>query len=147
MKGFSLIELMITLTILALLASVALPLAEVTVQRNKEQDLRVALRELRGAIDAYKRAGDEGRIERPADTSGYPPTLAALADGVKDKTKTDDTKIYFLRRVPVDPLTGEAFGLRSYASPASAPKEGKDVYDIFSRSEQTGLNGVPYREW
>jgi len=148
MKGFSLIELTITLAILALLASVALPLAEVTVQRNKEQDLRVALRELRGAIDAYKRAGDEGRIERPADGSGYPPTLAALAEGVKDKSrKDDDSKIYFLRRVPADPLTGEAWGLRSYASPASDPKEGKDVFDIYSKSEQVGLNGVAYKEW
>jgi general secretion pathway protein G len=147
MKGFSLIELMITLAILALLASIAAPLAEVTVQRNKEQDLRVALRELRGAIDSYKRAADEGRIERAADTSGYPPTLATLVDGVKDKTTTDDTKIYFLRRVPVDPLTGEAWGLRSYASPANAPKEGKDVYDVFSQSDQVGLNGVAYKEW
>lgn len=147
MKGFSLIELMITLAILALLASVALPLAEVTVQRNKEQDLRVALREVRGAIDAYKRAVDEGRVERAADTSGYPPTLATLVDGVKDKTKADDTRLYFLRRVPVDPLTGEAFGLRSYASPANAPKEGKDVYDVFSKSDQVGLNGVAYKEW
>ena len=147
MKGFSLIELMITLAILALLASVALPLAEVTVQRNKEQDLRVALRELRGAIDAYKRAGEEGRIERAADASGYPPTLAVLVDGVKDKSKTDDSKIYFLRRVPADPLSGEAWGLRSYASPASAPKEGKDVFDIYSKSDQVGLNGVAYKEW
>ena len=148
MKGFSLIELTITLAILALLASVALPLAEVTVQRNKEQDLRVALRELRGAIDAYKRAGDEGRIERPADASGYPPTLAALAEGVKDKSrKDDDSKLYFLRRVPVDPLTGEDWGLRSYASSAKDPKEGKDVFDVYSKSDQVGLNGRPYKEW
>ncbi len=119
-----------------------------TVQRNKEQDLRVALRELRGAIDAYKRAGDEGRIERPADASGYPPTLAALAEGVKDRSKKDDdSKIYFLRRVPVDPLTGEDWGLRSYASSAKDPKEGKDVFDVYSKSDQVGLNGRPYKEW
>ena len=147
MRGFSLIELMITLAILALLASIAAPLAEVTVQRNKEQDLRVALRELRGAIDAYKRAGDEGRIERAADASGYPPTLAALVDGVKDRSKTDDSRIYFLRRVPADPLTGEAWGLRSYASPANAPAQGKDVFDVFSKSDQVGLDGRPYKEW
>jgi general secretion pathway protein G len=147
MKGFTLIELMITLAILALLASIGLPLAEVTVQRNKEQELRHALREVREAIDAYKRAGDEGRIERAADASGYPPTLAALTDGVKDKTKTDETKVYFLRRIPADPVSGEAWGLRSYASPASDPKPGKDVYDIYSRSEEMGLNGVPHKEW
>jgi general secretion pathway protein G len=147
MKGFTLIELMITLAIVALLASVALPLAEVTVQRNKEADLRRALREVREAIDAYKRAGDEGVIERPADASGYPPTLAALVDGIADKRKPDAPKVYFLRRVPTDPVSGEEWALRSYASPAGEPQPGKDVYDIYSRSEDTGLNGVPYKEW
>jgi general secretion pathway protein G len=147
MKGFTLIELLITVAILALLASVALPLAEVTVQRNKEQDLRHALRQVREAIDAYKRAADEGRVERAADASGYPPTLAALSDGMLDKSKTDGSKIYFLRRVPADPVGGEDWGLRSYASPAAEPKEGKDVFDIYSKSEQAGLNGIPYKEW
>ena len=147
MKGFTLIELMITLAIVALLASVALPLAEVTVQRDKEADLRRALREVREAIDAYKRAGDEGVIERPADASGYPPTLAALVDGVADKRKPDAPKVYFLRRVPPDPVSGEEWALRSYASPAGEPQPGKDVYDIYSRSPDTGLNGVPYKEW
>jgi general secretion pathway protein G len=146
-RGFTLIELMITLTILALLASVALPLAEVAVQRNKEKDLRHALREIREAIDAYKHAADDGRIERLADASGYPPTLAALAEGVPDKRKTDGSKLYFLRRVPADPLGGEDWGLRSYASPAGEPQPGKDVYDVYSRSEDTGLNGVPYKQW
>jgi general secretion pathway protein G len=146
-KGFTLIELVITVAIVALLASVALPLAEVTVQRNREADLRHALREMRTAIDAYKRAADEGAIEREADASGYPPTLAALAEGVPDKRKTDGTKLYFLRRVPADPLTGEDWGLRSYASPASEPQPGKDVFDVYTKSPETGLNGIPYREW
>lgn len=147
-RGFTLIELLITVAIVALLASVALPLAEVTVQRNKEKDLRHALREIRGALDAYKRAADEGSIERAADASGYPPTLAALVEGVADKKKTDGSKLYFLRRIPADPVSGVAeWGLRSYASSATEPQPGKDVYDVYSKSPDSGLNGVPYREW
>jgi general secretion pathway protein G len=147
MKGFTLIELMITVAIVALLATVALPLAEVTVQRNKEKDLRVALREIRGAIDAYKRAADEGAIERKADETGYPPSLAALVQGVEDKRKTDGSKIYFLRRVPADPVSGEDWGLRSYASSPTEPQPGKDVFDVYSRSTERALNGTTYREW
>jgi len=146
-RGFTLIELLIVVAILALLASVAAPLAELGVQRNREGELRQALRDIRGAIDAYKRAADDGRIERAADASGYPPTLAALADGVPDKRKTDGSKLYFLRRVPRDPMSGEDWGLRSYASSADDPREGDDVYDVFSKSEDTGLNGVPYQKW
>jgi general secretion pathway protein G len=146
-RGFTLIELLITVTILALLASVAMPLAEVAVQRGKEKELRQSLREIREAIDGWKRAADDGRIEKKADESGYPPSLAALVDGVKDKRKTDGSKLYFLRRVPKDPLSGEDWGLRSYASPADSPQEGKDVYDVYSKSEETGLNGLPYRQW
>ena len=145
--GFTLVELVITVAIVALLASVALPLAEVTVQRNKEKDLRHALREIRGAIDAYKKAADEGVIERKADESGYPPTLASLVEGVADKRKTDGTKLYFLRRVPADPLSGEDWGLRSYASSPTEPQAGKDVFDVYSKSDQKGLDGRPYREW
>ncbi len=146
-RGFTLIELMVVVAIVALLASVAAPLAEVTWQRGKEQDLRHALREIRDALDAYKRAGDDGRIEKKADTSGYPATLQTLVDGVEDKTDPAKAKIYFLRRIPRDPITGEEWGLRSYASPANDPQEGKDVYDVYSRSEGLGLNKVPYREW
>jgi len=147
MKGFTLIELLIVVAIVALLASVAAPLAELGYQRGKEQDLRHALREIREAIDAYKRAGDEGKIERKADASGYPPSLAVLVEGVEEKTNPERTKIYFLRRIPKDPLTGEAWGLRSYASSAAEPQPGKDVYDVYSRSEEIGLNKMPYREW
>ena len=146
-RGFTLVELLVTVAIVALLASIAMPLAEVTVQRNKEKDLRHALREIRGAIDAYKKAGEDGVIERKADESGYPPTLAVLAEGVVDRRKTDGSKVYFLRRVPADPVSGEDWGLRSYASSPSEPQAGKDVFDVYSRSEQKGLNGRAYREW
>jgi general secretion pathway protein G len=146
-KGFTLIELLITVAILALLASVAMPLAEVQLQRSKEADLRRSLREIRTAIDAYKRAVDDGAIEKKMDRSGYPPTLEALVEGAVDKRDPKGGRLYFLRRVPPDPLTGEAWGLRSYASPPDAPREGQDVFDVYSQSEQVGLNGVPYREW
>jgi general secretion pathway protein G len=145
--GFTLIEMLITVTIVALLASVAMPLAELASQRSREQDLRHALREVREAIDSYKRASDDGIIDRPVDRSGYPPTLAALVDGAADKRKPDAPKVYFLRRIPRDPLTNQDWGLRSYASTAKEPEAGKDVYDIFSKSDGVGLNGVPYKDW
>jgi general secretion pathway protein G len=146
MKGFTLIELMITVAIIGLLASVALPMAEVAVQRGKEAELRRSLRELREAIDAYKRASDDGAIEKPLGKSGYPPTLVALVEGAADKKDPNGRRLYFLRRVPPDPMAGQ-WGLRSHASPADAPREGEDVFDVYSRSDQVGLNGVPYREW
>jgi general secretion pathway protein G len=146
-RGFTLIELLITVTIVALLASVALPLAEVSSQRSREQDLRRSLREVREAIDAFKRASDEGVIDRPADRSGYPPTLAALVEGMPDKRKPDGPKVFFLRRLPRDPLTGEDWGQRSYASKHDEPQAGQDVYDIYSTSRGIGLNGTAYRNW
>jgi general secretion pathway protein G len=146
-KGFTLIELLITVAIVALLASVALPLAEVSVQREKERELRQSLQQIREAIDAYKRAWDEGAIERKLGASGYPPTLAVLVEGVRDVRIPDETRIYFLRRLPRDPLSGEDWGLRSYRSPADDPQEGDDVYDVHSRAEGKGLDGTPYREW
>jgi general secretion pathway protein G len=146
-KGFTLIELLIVVAIVALLASVAAPLAELGWQRGKEQDLRHALREIRGAIDAHKRAAEEGQIEKKADASGYPPTLATLVEGVEVKDKAQGGKIYFLRRIPKDPLSGEEWGVRSYASPADSPQAGKDVFDVYSRSDEVGLNRIPYKEW
>jgi general secretion pathway protein G len=147
MKGFTLIELLITVAILAVLASAALPLAELTVQRGKEQDLRRSLREIREAIDAYKRATEEGAIDKPLDKTGYPPTLAVLSEGAVDKRDPKGKRIYFLRRVPADPVSGEPWGLRSYASSPDAPKDGDDVFDVYSKSDANGLNGVPYKEW
>ncbi|MGH8707946.1 MAG: type II secretion system protein [Burkholderiales bacterium] len=155
-RGFTLIELLVTLAIVALLASLALPLTELSVQRAKEQELRRALRELRGAIDAYKDAADAKpkRIEHSADKSGYPPTLEVLVEGVRDIQDPKGAKIYFLRRIPRDPFAREpeaapeeTWGLRSYDSPPDEPQKGDDVFDVYSLSERVGLNGVPYREW
>ncbi|MHB1187813.1 type II secretion system protein [Thiobacillus sp.] len=151
--GFTLIELVITVAIVGVLALLAAPLMEVTAQRHKEAELRLALRQIREAIDAYHQAVQEKRIESPADASGYPPDLESLVAGVPDITKPDRPKIYFLRRLPRDPMNSdstlkpaETWGKRSYVSPPDAPSAGEDVYDVFSLSEGVGLNGVPYRE-
>ena len=154
-RGFTLIEVVVTVAIVALLASIALPLAELTVQRGKEQELRVALRQIRDGIDAYKKAVDEGRILKAADESGYPKTLAVLVEGVLDPKDPDkQRKIYFLRRLPRDPMAtdpqrdaAETWGLRSYDSEADAPEEGDDVFDVYSKADGNGLNGIPYRQW
>jgi general secretion pathway protein G len=153
--GFTLIELVITVAIVALLSTLAIPMAELTVQRAKEQELRWNLREIRTAIDAYKQAVDDGRIVVTLDKSGYPPTLKVLVDGVEDARSPDHKdKIYFLRRVPRDPLdpdttkaSEDTWGKRSYASPPDSPEAGEDVFDVYSQSADTGINGIPYKEW
>jgi general secretion pathway protein G len=153
-RGFTLVELVLCVALVGLLASIAAPLAELTVKRHNETELRRSLREIREAIDAFKRAGDEGRIEKKADQSGYPATLLQLVEGVRDQRQPDGPKIFFLRRLPRDPFAGDGqvpaertWGLRSYASSADSPQAGNDVYDVFSRDERTGLNGVPYAKW
>lgn len=152
--GFTLIEIVICVAILGILAATAVPLAETAARRAKESELRSALRTIRTAIDAYKQAVDEGRIERKTDTSGYPRSLTELVTGVADAKQPDGRKIYFLRRIPRDPFSADAsadpaasWGKRSYASPPDAPAEGDDVFDVYSRSNGIGLNGIPYREW
>jgi general secretion pathway protein G len=152
--GFTLIEMIITVAIVALLATMAMPLTKVTVQRNKEQELHHALRQIRDGIDAYKKAVDEGHITKSATDTGYPKTLDSLVDGVEDAKSPDKNKIYFLRRIPRDPFAtynrasaAATWGKRSYSSSADEPQEGEDVYDVYSLSSETALNGSAYREW
>jgi general secretion pathway protein G len=145
-RGFTLIELVIAVAIVAILASAALPLNELVVQRAKEQDLRRALLEIRVALDAYKQAADDGRIVRRAGDSGYPRRLEDLVQGVEDQKSPRRDKMYFLRRLPEDPF-GEPWGKRSYASPPEAPREGEDIFDVYSLAPGKGLNGKLYRAW
>ena len=145
-RGFTLIELVIAVAIVAILASAALPLNELVVQRAKEQDLRRALREIRTAIDAYKQASDEGRVLKRVGESGYPKRLEDLVEGVEDQKSAKRERMYFLRRLPQDPF-GEPWAKRSYASPPDDPREGDDVFDVYSRAGGLGINGRPYREW
>jgi general secretion pathway protein G len=153
-RGFTLIELLVSLAILGLLASMVIPVTQVSVQRKQEQELRRALRDIRHGIDAYKKAHDEGRIARTLNATGYPRTLEVLVEGVPDLRSPKRSKIFFLRRIPRDPFNPDpglaesaTWGKRSYASEAAEPREGDDVYDVYSTSERVGLNDVPYRKW
>lgn len=152
-RGFTLIEVVVTVAIVAILTSVAVPLTQLAAQRSKEQELRSALRQLREAIDAYKQASDDGKIAKTVDQSGYPPSLEVLVEGVADARDPKKRKLYFLRRIPRDPMyagmesNAGSWGQRSYASSAEDPRVGADVYDVYSQSGGNGLNGVPYREW
>ncbi len=152
--GFSLIELIVTLAIIGVLATIALPLAEVSVQRSKEQELRTALRQIREALDSYRQASDEGRISRSMGESGYPKSLEKLVDGVEDIKSPRHIKVYFLRQLPRDPMADDpsvlpqdSWGKRSSESSRDDPKEGNDVFDVYSQSKEIGLNGISYREW
>jgi len=152
-RGFTLIELVVTVSIVAVLASIALPLNELVAQRAKEQDLRHALRDIREAIDAYKQASDEGRIQKMVGDSGYPRRIEDLAAGVEDQKDPKKARIYFLRRLPPDPFAdagtapAHTWALRSYASPPDDPREGEDVFDVYSRSAAVGINGRHYKDW
>jgi general secretion pathway protein G len=154
MRGFTLIELVITLAIVGLLATAAMPLAHLIAKREKEAELRGALRQIRDALDAYRLAGQTGHIKQELGASGYPPDLEVLYTGVEDEASEQRVHLYFLRRIPRDPFfpdgsvpAEQTWGLRSYQSPPDDPQAGEDVFDVYSLSNATGLNGVPYRQW
>jgi general secretion pathway protein G len=152
-RGFTLIEMLVTVAMVSLLASVAVPAGELIVQRGRERELKEALRALRTAIDDYKKAADSGRIAKDSGESGYPKRLDDLL-GMRDLRDAGGGTIRFLRRIPADPLQPEGggrgthgWGVRSYASSHERPQAGRDVYDVYSLAPGNGLNGVPYRDW
>ena len=152
-KGFTLTEMLITLTTLAILAAATIPLAKIAIKREKEIVLKRNLRIIREAIDAYKKLADEGKFEVEDDTEGYPPDLETLVEGVEVKENEDseeDTKIVkFLRRIPKDPLMNSyEWGLRSYQDDSDSDFwGGENVYDIYTKNRGTALDGTKYRDW
>jgi general secretion pathway protein G len=151
-RGFSFIELLVVTTIILVLAGAVMPLARVTIQRQREIELRRALRELRTAIDKYKDAVDQGQIggtDNQLGSEGYPPDLETLVEGVGAAGDASGRKLKFLRRIPADPMTKSTeWGRRSYQdAPDARSWGGKNVYDVYSRSEGTALDGTKYRDW
>lgn len=152
-QGFTFVEMLVVVALVALLASAVMPLAKVAGQRTREVELRRALRDMRTAIDHYKDAVDQGQIPaskvRPG-SEGYPPDLETLVAGVEAAGQgTGERKLKFLRRVPIDPMTREAeWGLRAYEDkPDSRSWGGQNVYDVYSKSDGTALDGTKYRDW
>jgi len=143
--GLSLVELIVTVAILAVLATIAVPVARFRVQREKERELRYDLWQMRDAIDHYKDAAEKGGFQVKIDTEGYPPDLDTLVNGVDVQGK----KVKFLRRVPVDPMTGKAeWGLRSMQDdPKGDSWGGQNVFDVYSKSQRTAIDGTRYSEW
>lgn len=147
-RGYSLTELMVVCTLLAILSLAVFPVARFTVRRQKEMELRRVLRMMRQAIDDYKRFSDAGLIPVELGTEGYPSEMEVLVEGV-ELVGTIGTKQRFMRRIPIDPMTGDTeWGMRSVQDDFdSSSWGGENVYDVYSLSEATGLNGVPYEEW
>src|SRR5664279_672916 len=144
-NGFTVVELIVAMTILMILTAAAVPIVRVTIQRNKERDLRHSLWEMRDAIDRYKDAADRGAFQIKVDSQGYPPDLETLVKGVDSNGK----KMRFLRRIPVDPMTGKTeWGLRSMQDdPDSDSWGGQSVFDVYTKSEGTALDGSKYKTW
>ncbi|MGB6690410.1 MAG: type II secretion system protein [Terracidiphilus sp.] len=144
-RGLTLIELIVTVAILAILASAAIPVQMYRVKRQKERELRHDLWEMRDAIDHYKDAADKGAFQTKVDSQNYPPDLETLVNGVDVQSK----KVKFLRRIPVDPMTGKAeWGLRSMQDdPTSDSWGGQSVFDVHSKSTGTALDGTKYSDW
>jgi len=147
-RGFTLAELVMVCAILASLSLLALPVVKFTLQRSKEMELRQDLREMRAAIDQYKRFSDHGLLPVDLATEGYPKDLDSLVKGI-ELVGQIDRKVKFMRRIPVDPMTGKAqWGVRSYQDePDSLSTGGEDVFDVYSLAAGVGLNGIPYRKW
>jgi general secretion pathway protein G len=147
-RGFTLIELMITVLVISVLVGLAVPLARNTIKREKEIELHTALREVRTAIDKYKDASDKGLIMVKVDTEGYPENLQVLVDGVQLVGQVDK-KLKLLRRIPKDPMTNSTdWGQRSYQDdPTSSSWGGQNVFDIHTKSEGTALDGSKYKDW
>ena len=147
-RGFTMVEMVVVCSLLVILAAVALPTAKYSIKRGKEMELRQALRELRNAIDEFKRYSDAGLIPVELGTDGYPSELEILVEGVEVVGQIDKS-VRFLRRIPVDPMTGEAeWGMRSFQDDFDSDSwGGENVFDVYSLSEGVGLNGVPYQEW
>jgi len=144
-SGFTLLELIIATAILVILSSMAVPLARLTIQREKERMLRIDLWEMRDAIDRYKDAADRGGFQIKVDSQGYPPDLETLVKGVDVQGK----KIRFLRKIPIDPMSGNTeWGLRSMQDdPDSDSWGGQSVFDVYTKSQGTGLDGTKYKDW
>jgi general secretion pathway protein G len=145
-QGFTLMELIVATMILSILTLMALPLARVTVQREREKRLRQALWEMRDAIDRYKDAADRLAFQTKVDSQGYPPDLDTLVKGVEIQ---GGKKVRFLRSIPVDPMTGNTdWGLRSMQDdPDSTSWGGQSVFDVYTKSEGTALDGTKYKDW
>jgi general secretion pathway protein G len=151
-RGFTFVELLVVTTILLILASAVMPLAKVSIQRQRESELRRNLREMRTAIDKYKDAVDAGAIaafDVKAGAEGYPPTLETLVEGVTKANDATGIKLKFLRRIPIDPMTHSTeWGMRAYGDkPDSTAWGGGNVFDVYTKATGKALDGTKYKDW